>query len=151
MRVLLASIAATAAVLAIGGTAYAEGDLSRTNVKEIVLEMGSNDDGMYFSPKRMEFETGQAYKMVMTNVDEIKHEVALGELYEKIFTRKLEITEPDGSLIAEIKGPIYEIEIGPGKTVEWFFVPVQTIEDAELICAIPGHKEAGMWSTVTLK
>lgn len=149
MRLLLVSLATAA--LAFGGTAYAAGDLSRADVQEIVLEMGSNDAGMYFNPKHMEFETGQAYKMVMTNVDEIKHEVALGELYEKIFTRKLEITDADGGLVAEIKGPIYEIEIGPGKTVEWFFVPVQTIENAELICAIPGHKEAGMWSTVTLK
>ncbi len=149
MKILLASIAAAALVM--GGTAYAEGDLSRANVKEVVLEMGSNGDGMFFNPKQLEFETGQAYKLVLKNVDEIEHEVALGELYEKIFTRKIEITDPDGSLVAEIKGPVYEVEVGPGKTVEWFFVPVQTIKDAELICAIPGHKEAGMWSTVTIK
>jgi len=149
MKTFLATAAALA--LAAGTAAFAAGDLSRTNVQTVTLEMGTNEDGMFFSPKKMEFETGQAYKLVMTNVDEIKHEVALGELFERIFTRKLEIADKNGDLIAEVKGPVYEVEIGPGWTVEWFFVPVQTEENAILACELPGHKEAGMWNTVTLK
>ena len=56
------TIATTFGVLALvaAGPALAEGDLSRANVIDVVIEMGSNDDGMYFSPNNYEFLTGQA-------------------------------------------------------------------------------------------
>ena len=132
--------------------ALAAGDLSRKDVQSVVLEMGTDDDGrMYFKPDHFTFETGKAYKWVIRNVDEIKHELAINEMRERIFTRKLEITTPDDELIAEIKGDINEVEVGPGRTVEWFFVPVQTAEEIEISCELPGHYEAGMHGTVTLK
>jgi len=130
---------------------YAAGDLSRADVTEVRLEMGSNDKGMYFKPNKFEFETGKAYKLVMVNVDEIKHEVALNELVERIFTRKIETKDENGNLVTEVKGLITEVEIGPGKTVEWFFVPVQTVKNAEITCEIPGHREAGMHAMATIK
>jgi uncharacterized cupredoxin-like copper-binding protein len=144
---------ATAAVIALAaaGSAFAEGDLSRANVIDVVIEMGSNDDGsMYFSPDHFDFVTGQAYKLIMKNVDEIKHELALNEMGEKIFTRKIEAVDPDGNLITEVKGAIREVEVGPGMTVEWFFVPVQTTDDALMTCEIEGHLEAGMKASVTI-
>ncbi len=112
--------------------------------------MGSNDNGMYFKPNKFNFETGKAYKLVMVNVDEIKHEVALNEMTERIFTRKIEAKDKDGNLVTEVKGLINEVEIGPGKTVEWFFVPVQTIENTEISCEIPGHREAGMFGVASI-
>ncbi|SLN50785.1 hypothetical protein PEL8287_02654 [Roseovarius litorisediminis] len=125
--------------------AFADGDLSRANVIDVPMEMGSNDNGMYFKPDNFEFVTGQAYKLILTNVDEIKHEVSLNEMTERIFTRKIEAADNEGNLIAEIKGHIREVEVGPGKTVEWFFVPVQpTGGPVEITCEIPGHLEAGM-------
>lgn len=50
--------------------------------------------------------TGQAYKLILTNVDEIKHELALNEMGERIFTRKVEASDPDGNLITEVKDAI---------------------------------------------
>jgi uncharacterized cupredoxin-like copper-binding protein len=139
------------AALAVAGPAVAEGDLSRANVIDVVIEMGSNDDGMYFSPDHYEFVTGQAYKLVLTNVDEIKHEIALNEMGERVFTRKVQASDPDGNLITEVKGAINEVEVGPGMTVEWFIVPVQTTGDAaEITCEIPGHLEAGMRASVII-
>ena len=147
---MIASLAVMA--IAAANPAAAEGDLSRANVIDVVIEMGSNDDGMYFKPDNYEFVTGQAYKLILTNVDEIKHELALNEMGERIFTRKIEATDADGNLITEVKGTIREVEVGPGKVVEWFFVPVQTTDDpVEIICGIPGHYEAGMHAMVTLK
>ncbi len=142
------------AVLAfvLAGPTYAEGDLSRANVIDVAIELGSNDDGMYLKPDNYEFVTGQAYKLVLTNVDEIKHELALNEMGERIFTRKIEIADEKGELVAEIKGNIREVEVGPGKTVEWFIVPVQTTEEpVEITCEIPGHLEAGMRASVMIK
>tara|TARA_R110002096_G_scaffold124088_1_gene268437 strand:- start:152 stop:688 length:537 start_codon:yes stop_codon:yes gene_type:complete len=131
--------------------AAAEGDLSRANVIDVTIEMGSNDDGMYFSPKSFEFVTGQAYKLILTNPDLIKHEVALNEMGERVFTRKIEASDADGNLITEVKGTIREVEVGPGKTVEWYIVPVQTTDGpVEITCEIPGHYEAGMFASVVI-
>jgi len=138
--------------LAVATPVFAEGDLSRANVIDVVIEMGSNDDGMYLKPDTFEFVTGQAYKLVLTNVDEIKHEIALNEIGERIFTRKIEIADEKGDLVAEIKGNIREVEIGAGKVVEWFIVPIQTTEEPiEITCEIPGHMEAGMRASVTIR
>ena len=144
-------LTATAVVALFSGAAQAAGDLSRANVQTVTMEMGSNDDGMYFAPNEFTWETGQAYKWVLTNVDDIKHELAINEMRERVFTRKLEIADADGNLVAEIKGDINEVEIGPHQTVEWFLVPVQTADKIKITCEIPGHEEAGMFGYVTLK
>ena len=144
---------AAAALAALGAmpAAYAEGDLSRNDIQEIVLEMGSSGSKMYFKPDHLDLETGKAYKLVLKNTDKIKHELESNELVERIFTRKIEVPDKDDNMIAEIKGNVREIEVGPGGTVEWFFVPVQPGENLEMDCAIAGHKEAGMVGTVTIK
>ena len=50
----------------------AEGDLSRANPTKVTLEMGTTDGDMYFKPSHLEFETGEAYNLVLKNVDQIK-------------------------------------------------------------------------------
>jgi uncharacterized cupredoxin-like copper-binding protein len=129
---------------------YAEGDLSRANVETVVLEMGTNASGMYFKPSTLNLKTGQAYKLVLKNVDKIKHEFESEDFVKKIFNRKLEIKNPDGSLLAEIKGSFYEIEVGPMSEVEWFIVPVQPGNNIKMLCAIAGHTEAGMHGLINI-
>jgi uncharacterized cupredoxin-like copper-binding protein len=129
---------------------YAEGDLSRENVETLVLEMGANASGMYFKPKQLNLKTGQAYKLVLKNVDKIKHEFESEDFVKKIFNRKLEIKYPDGSLLAEIKGSFYEIEVGPMSEVEWFIVPIQPGENIKMVCALAGHEEAGMHGLINI-
>lgn len=145
-------LALTASILAaaIASPVLSEGDLSRANVITVNMEMGSNDDGMYLKPNNYEFETGQAYKLVMTNVDEIKHELALNEMVERIFTRKIEVEDANGNLVTEVKGAIWEVEVGPLQTVQWFFVPVQTMDEVEITCEIAGHYESGMFATASI-
>jgi len=151
MKPILA-VVAMMTTLAATGHALADGDLSRANVIDVGIEMGSSGDGMYLKPDSYEFVTGQAYRLVLTNVDEIKHELALNEMGERIFTRKIEASDAEGNLIAEVKGIITEVEVGPGKTVEWFIVPVQTTEEpVEITCELPGHYEAGMHASVIIK
>lgn len=152
MRPLAAVLSASALLFAL--PASADGDLSRADPVEIVIEMGTAEGAenrMYFEPSHIELETGKAYKIVLKNVDEIKHEFESHELVEKIFTRKVEITDDAGGLVAEIKGNVREIEVGPGKQAEWYIVPVQTGEDLEMSCEIEGHREAGMVGTVTIR
>lgn len=146
-------ITATAILaFAIATPAFAAGDLSRANVIDVVIEMGSNDDGMYFAPDNFVLETGQAYRLVLVNVDDIKHEVSLNEMGERIFTRKVEVEDDDGNLVVEVKGAIHEVEVGPGMTVSWFIVPVQTTGGpVQITCELPGHFEAGMHASVTIE
>jgi len=148
-------LAGTALVVAMGGApgiAFGAGDLSRADVTEVRIEMGSSGDGMYLKPDTYEFETGKAYKLVLVNVDEIKHEIALNEMGERIFTRKVEITDDADELVAEIKGSIREVEVGAGKTVEWYIVPVQTTDEpVEITCELPGHYDAGMRANATIR
>jgi uncharacterized cupredoxin-like copper-binding protein len=146
----LAILMSTAALL-VASSAYAAGDLSRADPQEIIIEMGTSGDKMYFKPDHLDLETGKAYKIVLRNVDDAKHEFAGHELMEKLFTRKVEISDASGNLVAEIKGNIREVEVGPMREVEWFIVPIQTGENIPMECEIEGHKEAGMFGTVTIK
>jgi uncharacterized cupredoxin-like copper-binding protein len=145
-------ICLAAAIALIGpSAAMAEGDLSRANPTKVTLEMGTTDGHMYFKPSHLEFETGKAYNLVLKNVDQIKHEIGSHGLVERIFTRKVEIANASGDLVAEIKGNIREIEIGPGQEVQWFFVPIQPGEKLDLKCALEGHAEAGMVGDITIR
>lgn len=149
MKTLL-TVTALAALVTVPAV-HAAGDLSRNNPQEIVMEMGSSGSKMYFKPDHLDLETGKAYKLVLKNTDKIKHELDAHEMVEKVFTRKVEVADKDDNMIAEIKGKVTEIEVGPGGTVEWFFVPVQTGNNLPMDCAIEGHKEAGMVGTITIK
>lgn len=40
------------------------GDLSRANVIDVPIELGSNDDGMYFKPDNAMIVTDQAYNLM---------------------------------------------------------------------------------------
>ncbi len=137
--------------LSLAPLAYADLDLSKLNVKTVKMEMGTRDGRMYFEPDNLVFHTGQAYKLVLKNVDQIKHELDAGEFRNKVFTRKVEVIGPDDKMIAEIKGSIHEIELAPGGEAEWFFVPVQTGTNMEMECALEGHKAAGMHGLITIK
>ena len=132
--------------------AYADGDLSRADATEIVIEMGQQDaKTMFFKPNHIELVTGKAYKIVLKNIDKVKHEFAAPEFVNKVFTRKVEVLGADGKMVAEVKGAITEVEVAGGGTAEWFIVPIQTGKDIPMECAIEGHKEAGMVGTVTIK
>ena len=149
MKTLPILLATTALLFASG--AQAAGDLSRASPQEIVIEMGTSGDRMYFKPNHLDLETGKAYKIVLRNVDETKHEFAGHELMAKLFTRKVEISDLSGDLVAEIKGNFREIEVGPKREVEWFIVPIQTGENIAMECELEGHRQAGMVGTVTIR
>ena len=143
MKNILMTCAAIA--VSIGGAAIAEGDLSRANIIDVTVLLGSDDDGMFIRPSINTFVTGQAYRMVLTNTDDFKHELALNGIGERIFTRKIEASDAEGNLITEVKGAIREVEVGPHQTVEWFIVPVQTTDGPEeFSCELPGHRESDL-------
>ena len=105
---------------------------------------------MLFAPNELNLETGKLYKVVLTNPSQVAHYFTSPALSGAVFTRKVQVNGPDGKAIGEIKGSVSELEVYPGGTVEWWFVPVKTAS-GELKCTIAGHAEHGMVGKVNVK
>jgi len=138
-------------ILAGAGLAAAKGDLAGQKAIPVLLTLGSADDKMVFTPQHLVFETGKLYKLLLNNPSPQKHELDASPLADAVYTRKVEVVGPDGTELAEIKGSVREIEVGPGAMVEWYFVPVRTVKRGEMVCDLPGHKSGGMVGTFTIE
>ena len=132
-------------------SAIAAGDLTKQTPIEVKVMLGDTKGALRFYPAQLTFETGKLYKLVLHNASSMKHYFSSASLARSVFTRKAQVLGADGKSIAEIKGTIREIEVYPGGTAEWWFVPLQTANLKDLRCTIKGHTEAGMVGSVTIK
>jgi len=133
------------------GNAFAKGDYADLKPIPVVVMLGDKQNHLKFFPDRLTFETGKLYKLLLVNDSPVRHELASDDLANAVFTLKAEIVSAEGEEIAEIGGTIREIEIGPGTTAEWYFVPLRTVKQAPFICDQPGHLEAGMKGLFTIE
>ncbi len=147
------------AAMLFAGNAFTAGDLSKQ--KPIVVRVDLGKDGAdkhKYYPDRLTFETGKLYKLVLHNPSNSKHYFTSLGLASKIYTRKVQVMDdigPGAKAIAEIKGAIREIEVLPGGTTEWWFVPVATGVITDLNCHIKDkdgktHGEKGMTGKITI-
>jgi uncharacterized cupredoxin-like copper-binding protein len=142
--------AATAAVLS--------GDLSRQTPIEVTVELGRTGQHA-FVPDKLRFQTGKLYKLVLTNPSSDPHYFTSHAFSQLIYTRKVQVVlERDGkpATLAEFKGAIREIEVYPGATAEWWFVPVATGRVSDLRCSIVGkdgksHADHGMVGEIVIE
>jgi len=132
------------ATLLFGPAANAGGDLSNQTPIEVTVHLGTKDGKLAFEPKNITFETGKLYKLVLDDPSNSKHYFSALRFAAAVWTRKIETRGE------EIKGSVREIELKPGGKAEWFFVPVQA-GTFDLMCTVPGHAEAGMTGTITVK
>src|SRR5262245_18712748 len=155
--VLIAALAG--AVLASGiCAAGAAGDLSRQEPIEVTVALGKPGQHV-FVPNRLRFETGKLYKLVLTNPSNDPHYFTSHAFTQLIYTRKVQVTlMRDGKLVtlAEFKGAIREIEVYPGHSAEWWFVPVATGRVTDLQCGIRGndgktHADHGMVGEIVIE
>ncbi len=137
--------------LAGAGVASAAGDLTAQTPIEVKVQLGDKDNALRFFPDKIELETGKLYKLVLHNPSPMAHYFSSEGLSRAVFTRKAQVLGPDGKTIAEVKGAISEIEVYPGGTAEWWFVPVKAATLNDLKCTIKGHSEGGMVGTITIK
>ncbi|MBI2874785.1 MAG: cupredoxin domain-containing protein [Firmicutes bacterium] len=99
---------------------------------------------MAFTPKNLTFEAGKPYKLEIHNIGAVKHEFTAGQFYRSIALRKVQDDQ------GEFKLPYAtEIEVFAGERTDLYFVPLIP-GTYELVCEIPGHKEAGMFGTITV-
>ena len=140
--------------------AWSAGDLTRQEPLEVRVELGGKGEGEHaFHPNALTFETGKLIKLVLHNPSREPHYFSSPELAARVFTRKVQVMDkpgPEGKAVGEIKGAIREIEVYPGGTVEWFFVPVATGVLDDLHCSIKAsdgrtHAQHGMVGTVTIR
>jgi uncharacterized cupredoxin-like copper-binding protein len=149
--------AALLSVLALTG-AQAAGDLSRQDAIEVVVELGRGDQHA-FMPDRLRFETGKLYKLVLRNPSNHAHYFTSHAFTQMIYTRKVQVVQTtDGRqrVLAEFKGSIREIEVYPGQSAEWWFVPVATGRATDLRCGIVGsdgrsHADHGMVGEIVIE
>jgi uncharacterized cupredoxin-like copper-binding protein len=131
--------------------ALAAGDLTAQAPVEIKIHLGDKANALRFFPDKLELETGKLYKLVLSNPSTMAHYFSSEALSRAVFTRKVQVMGADGKAIAEVKGLIAEIEVHPGGTAEWWFVPVKTGTVSDLKCTVKGHSEGGMVGTITIK
>ncbi len=158
-RLTFLMVAVVGTALAFASGAFAAGNLSKQDPITVVVHLGK--DGVekhQFYPNKLTFETGKLYKLVLHNPSNSKHYFTSFGLAHSVWTRKVQVMDdfgPGAKTIAEVKGPTREIEVYPGGTTEWWFVPVSTGEFTDLGCSIKEkdgkiHAENGMKGTISV-
>ena len=151
------SAALCAAILAASNNAHAAGDLSRQTPIEVVVELGKPGQHGFF-PNKLSFETGKLYKLVLKNVSDDPHYFTSHAFSQMIFTRKVQVTQVQAGktvTLAEFKGAIREVEVYPGQSAEWWFVPIAAGRVTDLMCGIVGkdgrtHAHHGMIGEIVI-
>jgi uncharacterized cupredoxin-like copper-binding protein len=146
------------AVLCATAAAHAAGNLAGQDPIVVTVELGRPGEHA-FVPNKLRFETGKLYKLVLSNPSNDPHYFTSHGFSQMIFTRKVQVTQPrDGKTVtlAEVKGAIREIEIYPGQSAEWWFVPVATGRVTDLRCGISGsdgktHADHGMVGEIVIE
>jgi uncharacterized cupredoxin-like copper-binding protein len=126
-----------------------------TTQKPIVLHLQLGGEGaktFRFTPDHLDLQTGKLYELIFHNAGQIEHEFDSPELMERVFHSKLQVLDPNGKVLADIEARLDELQLQPGQTVAWYFVPVRTTDEpVSFVCDLPGHLEAGMKGTVTIR
>ena len=139
-------------------SAQAAGNLAGQQPIEITVDLGKPGQHV-FEPRQLKFETGKLYKLIMRNPSNDAHYFTSHAFTGMIFTRKVQVTQVrDGKTVtlAEFKGAIREVEVYPGQTAEWWFVPVATGRVTDLRCGIVGsdgksHADHGMVGEIIIE
>jgi uncharacterized cupredoxin-like copper-binding protein len=102
-------------------------------------------DDMKFTPAAINVKRGETIQFVVRNAGRIRHEMVLGSMAElkehAELMRKMPGMEHDD---------LNQVTLAPGKSAElvWQFTKAGTVDFA---CLEPGHFEAGMMGTVSVK
>jgi uncharacterized cupredoxin-like copper-binding protein len=160
MRIIRLTIVVAACLLSglFSQASFAAGDLSRQEPVTVTVDLGKPGQHGFF-PDKLRFETGKLYKLVLRNVSNDPHYFTSHAFTQMIYTRKVQVMGTrDGKPItlAEFKGAIREVEVYPGQTAEWWFVPVATGRITDLRCGIVGtdgksHADHGMVGEIVIE
>ncbi len=117
---------------------------SKQPLTEVSIHLGNSANELRFEPGQLTFEAGQRYKLLLDNPSAQKHYFTAKDFADAIWSQKVQA----GAV--EVKGAIDELELKSGAAAEWVFVAMKP-GNYELHCSIPGHTEAGMTGSLTIK
>lgn len=153
MKKLISAFAAAALLATIGLAAAHEGEHFSAGVpgnakkpaRTVTVVMSDDEGAMKFTPDRLEVKKGEQVRFVIQNKGALKHEFMLASVKDNDKHAEMMKKFPD----MEHDDPNAK-SVDPGKTAEmvWRFTKTGTFEFA---CLIPGHREAGMHGSVTVK
>jgi uncharacterized cupredoxin-like copper-binding protein len=118
-----------------------EGD-PKKSVRTIRVDMA---DTMRFTPDRIEVKRGQTVSFVVRNAGKVMHEFVIGTL--PALNEHAELMKKHPGME---HGEPYMAHVEPGRTqrIHWTFTEAGTYHAG---CLLPGHWEAGMKATITVK
>jgi uncharacterized cupredoxin-like copper-binding protein len=111
---------------------------------ELKVSLGNKANELKFFPNQVQLVAGKKYKLLLSNSSPQKHYFTAQEFASSSWTQKIDAGN------VEIKGAIQELELRPNTTAAWVLVPMRSGK-YQLRCTIPGHTEAGMTGTITIK
>lgn len=150
-----------AAIVMVGGTAFAAGPDDHTHSEEtlpvgqpgtapevdrtIEVRMFETGGRMGFEPAELEIEQGATIRFEVTNTGDLDHEIVFGTR-EANLEHRAEMTEMPGMQHSDPNA----LHLAPGKSgqIVWTFEKAGTFQFA---CLIPGHMEAGMHGPITVQ
>ena len=132
-------------------TLHAAGDMTAQQPIEVTVSLGDTKNKLQFYPSKLQFETGKLYKLIIKNPSVQKHYFTAEEFARSVFTRKVQVVDSSNKTLVEIKGLVNEIEVYPGGTAEWWFVPIKTLKSSNFHCTIKGHTKSGMTGSITIQ
>jgi uncharacterized cupredoxin-like copper-binding protein len=113
--------------------------------RTVTVIMSEGDGSMKFTPDRLEVNKGEQVRFVLENKGALRHEFRLATVKDN---------DEHAAMMREMPDMKHDeanaVSLDPGKSTEmvWRFTQPGTFEFA---CLIPGHREAGMHGTVTVK
>ncbi len=139
-----------AVLLCTAGLANAAGDLTRQEPTQVTMTLGNAKGEHRFSPDTLTLETGKLYVLRLENPSPNSYYFGSQGLADAVYSRKVVVLGPNGKVIAEVYGPVRRLEVAPGGTAEWWFLPVRTgkFED---VMSTRSHLEAGMRATIEVR
>ncbi len=111
----------------------------------VQVVMRETDNGMAFSPGRLEVARGEQIQFVLRNVGELDHELVIGTEEENLRHAVEMAAHPD--MVHEDPNA-KRLRPKTSGVLRWQFTQAGEFEYA---CLIPGHREAGMVGTIVVK
>ncbi|MDH3672503.1 MAG: hypothetical protein OES46_15320 [Gammaproteobacteria bacterium] len=107
---------------------------------EIVVELGTKSGNLVIIPSTLRLQAYKRYTLIIRNPSDVSHTLSLSEF---------------GATLTHSSTPTYpsqvdEIDVEPGKTVEWFVVPTR-VGNYPMRCSNRTHAGAGMVGRIIVK
>ncbi|MFQ5760391.1 MAG: hypothetical protein ACE5HM_05385 [Acidiferrobacterales bacterium] len=107
---------------------------------EMVVELGTKSGNLVIIPSTLRLQAFKSYTLIIRNPSDVRHTLSLPEF---------------GATLTHSSAPTYrsqvkQIDIEPGKTVEWLVVPTR-VGDYPMRCSNRTHAGAGMVGKIIVK